>query len=102
MFQLETISPKMLDYYVDRKDSLVIDLRSEEDYRKSHIRNAIHVPYEQLEGREFPRSKMLIFYCERGSLSLMAARRYYQLGYRVRTVIGGLRAYQGRNLSRPQ
>ena len=27
MFQIETISAKMLDYYVDRRDTLIIDLR---------------------------------------------------------------------------
>ena len=27
MFPVETISAKMLDYYVDRRDTLIIDLR---------------------------------------------------------------------------
>ena len=28
MFPIETISAKMLDYYVDRPDTLIIDLRN--------------------------------------------------------------------------
>ena len=99
MFQLETISPKMLDYYVDRRDSLIIDLRPEEEYAVSHVRNAISVPYDTLDEWEaFPRGKILVFYCERGGASMMAAKKYMKLGYRVRSVIGGFSAYHGRNL----
>lgn len=99
MFQLETISPKMLDYYVDRRDSLIIDLRPKEEYAVSHVRNAVSVPYDTLDEREaFPRGKILVFYCERGGASMMAAKKYMKLGYRVRSVIGGFSAYHGRNL----
>lgn len=99
MFQFETISPKMLDYYVERKDAVIIDLRSEEEYGISHIRNARSIPYEKLEERrDFPKDKLLVFYCDRGGASLSAAKRYYHLGYNVRSVIGGFRAYNGRNL----
>ena len=48
MFPIETISAKMLDYYVDRPDTLIIDLREPESYRKSHIRGAVNIPYEEL------------------------------------------------------
>ena len=99
MFQLETISPKMLDYYVERRDSLIIDLRSEEEYAVSHVKNAISVPYHTLDEREaFPREKILVFYCDRGGASMLAAKKYMKLGYRVRSVIGGLFAYHGRIL----
>ena len=99
MFQLETISPKMLDYYVERRESLIIDLRSKEEYAVSHIKNAISVPYETLdEEKPFPREKILVFYCDRGGASMLAAKKYRKLGYRVRSVIGGFLAYHGRNL----
>ena len=35
MFPVETISAKMLDYYVDRRDTLIIDLRDREEYGKN-------------------------------------------------------------------
>ena len=47
MFPIETISAKMLDYYVGRSDALIIDLRDKEAYRKSHIKGAVNVPYEE-------------------------------------------------------
>lgn len=99
MFTLETISAKMLDYYVGRSDALIIDLREEEAFQKSHVRTAVNVPYAQLEGRmDFPKGKMLIFYCERGGASMMAAKLLARMGYKTRSVIGGFEAYRGRNL----
>lgn len=99
MFRLETISPKMLDYYVEQKDAYIIDLRTEKEYEKGHIKNAKCIPYE---GGPFPvmlpKRYEIILYCERGSLSLLAAKELARDGYRVRSVIGGIHAYQGRNL----
>ena len=45
MFPVETISAKMLDYYVDRRDTLIIDLRDREEYGKSHVKGAVNIPY---------------------------------------------------------
>lgn len=99
MFQLETISAKMLDYFVDRSDALIIDLRSQDEYAASHVRNAVSIPYDELENYPlFPQGKTLVFYCDRGGASMKAAKRYAQMGYRARTVIGGFEVYHGRNL----
>ena len=99
MFPIETISAKMLDYYVGRSDALIIDLRTAEAYQKSHIRGAVSCPYSRLEqSGDFPRDKLLIFYCERGGASMAAARQYVRKGFRTRSVIGGFAAYRGRNL----
>mgnify|MGYP003193829114 CR=1 FL=1 len=86
MFPIETISARMLDYYVGRNDALIIDLREEKAYAESHVRGAVNIPYETLENRKnLPMNKILVFYCDRG-------------GYRTRSVIGGFTAYRGRNL----
>ena len=50
MFSIETISAKMLDYYVGRPDALIIDLRDRDSYRKSHITGALSYPYGELTG----------------------------------------------------
>ena len=49
MFQIETISAKMLDYYVERSDAVIIDLRDPVSYKKGHVRNAVNIPYHELE-----------------------------------------------------
>ena len=40
MFPVETISAKMLDYYVGRRDTLIIDLREKESYMHSHVKRS--------------------------------------------------------------
>ena len=81
MFPIETISAKMLDYYADRSDALIIDVRDAALYQKSHIRGALNYPY-----------------CQRGGSSMAAARLFVKKGYKTRSVIGGFEAYRGRNL----
>lgn len=99
MFPIETISAKMLDYYVGRSDALIIDLRERETYRKVHIKSAVNIPYEELEEKkDLPIDKVLVFYCDRGGASMAAARKFVRKGYRTRSVIGGFDAYRGRNL----
>lgn len=99
MSPIETMSAKMLDYYVGRTDTLIIDIRDPDAYRKSHILGAVNLPYRELSYcRDLPREKLLIFYCQRGGSSMAAARLFVRKGYRTRSVIGGFEAYRGRNL----
>lgn len=99
MFQVETISAKMLDYYVNRADALIIDMRREAEYRAAHVKGAENISYQEIEeGYVFPKGKMLVLYCERGGASLKAAKLLGAKGYRTRSVIGGFAAYRGRNL----
>ena len=105
----ETIPAKELDRLVPSGRGVIIDLRSPEEYRQRHIRGAINLPYERWNGK-FPYSEQqeIILYCERGSVSMAAARDLAEKGaaardlaekgYRVKTVVGGIRAYRGANL----
>ncbi|MDO5136317.1 MAG: rhodanese-like domain-containing protein [Eubacteriales bacterium] len=99
MFQVETISPKMLDYYVGRGDAMIIDLRNREEYQVSHVKGAVNIPYGELErDHGFPQGKLLVLYCDRGGASIKAAKYLARMGYGTRSVIGGFTAYRGRNL----
>ena len=103
MFPFETMSAKMLDDYVGRKDALIIDLRGQEEYEKSHVKGALNVPYERYMetgslSMELSKGKILVFYCDRGGASLKVAKELAVKGYRTRSVIGGFTAYRGRNL----
>lgn len=106
MFPVETISAKMLDYYVGRFDSVIIDLRDEKEYDAGHVRTSNNIPYEVFEEEPetlekrlaVSKDKILVFYCQRGGASLSAARMMAARGYRTKSVIGGFEAYRGRNL----
>ena len=99
MEQLRLISVRELDEYVSRyPDVYLIDVRPENEYRFSHIRHAINIPYEEGIIWKFPEEKELVVYCERGSTSMIAARVMKRAGYRVVSVSGGISEYRGRNL----
>lgn len=97
MFPIETISAKMLDYYVGRSDAMIIDLRDEKAYTENHITGAVNIPYRELDAsRKLPINKVLVFYCDRGGASMAAAKEFVKRGYRTRSVVGGFNAYRGR------
>ncbi len=45
----ENISTGRLDYYVENSGAVFIDLRSREEYEKMHIKNAVNIPFEEME-----------------------------------------------------
>lgn len=93
------ISPRKLDQYVARYPGVwIVDVRSREEYQKSHIRHAVNLPYESGQIWKLPREKEIIVYCERGATSMTAAREMIRQGYRAVSVAGGITEYQGRNL----
>lgn len=90
------IAVNELDEYVKDGNSFIIDLRTPEEYRMYHIRGAVNIPYRRLgKCRELPRDRMLVLYCERGAVSMVAAKELAARGYHVKTVIGGIHAYRG-------
>lgn len=93
------VAANELDQYVWEENSFIIDLRTPEEYRRRHIKGAVNIPYGRLENcRGLPRDRMLVLYCERGAVSMVAAKQLAARGYRVKTVIGGIHAYQGKFL----
>lgn len=99
MEQLQLISVRELDDYVKRYPAVcLVDVRSEEEYRISHILHAINIPYEEGIRWKLPRGKEVVVYCERGSTSMVAARDMKRQGYPAVSVAGGILEYRGRNL----
>lgn len=97
----ETIPARELNRYVREGRGIIVDLRDREEYRESHIRGAVNMPYEEMEGNyEFPRGQEIVLYCDRGSVSMAVARELAARNYRVKTVVGGIRAYRGPYLVR--
>ena len=82
MLSIDTISAEELDAYVGRQDAVIIDLRDAEEYERSHVKTAVNIPYEEIQRcRRFPKDKLLVLYCSRGSSSLFAARELMKMGY---------------------
>jgi rhodanese-related sulfurtransferase len=94
----ETIRANDVMNYIGRPNVLIIDLRDKKDYLKGHIPSAVNIPYDNLEEEKYTlsRNKLLIFYCDRGHLSLMASRDLMKYGYQIKSMHGGLQAYHGK------
>ena len=83
-----------LDELRMQKDILIVDLRDQDAYRKYHIKGAKNYPYEEMDTweEELLRYRKLLLYCERGSESLMVARRMNRRTNEVYTLVGGIEA----------
>lgn len=96
---IETISAREIDGYVFNRDYLLVDVRQPAEYRKMHIKGAVCIPYEHLLERVPGLGNTTpILYCDRGGLSMQAARELKEHGYRALSVVGGIQAYRGRYL----
>ena len=101
MSDIETISAKEMDRYIFDPAYLLVDVRNPAEYRKMHIKSAVCSPHEYLLQRiRGLGSAVPILYCDRGGLSMQAARELQEHGYRAISVVGGIQAYRGRYLER--
>lgn len=78
-------------------DAIIVDVRSETRFGKSHIPMAVNLPLERIEKGlvSLPKNRILILYCDTGGASTKAAYRLSEMGYRVINCIGGLKNYNG-------
>lgn len=98
---METISAREVDRYIYDRSYLLVDVREPSEYRKMHIRGAVCIPHEYLLQRMKGLGQTIpILYCDRGGLSMQAARELEEHGYRAISVVGGIQAYRGRYLER--
>lgn len=82
----------------------IIDVRSEEDYAKSHIKGAINIPFNKHSAfkgdeKEFPELRKDGFnyvYCYDAfcNLGMMACKKFSSLGYPVKEVKGGFEEWK--------
>jgi rhodanese-related sulfurtransferase len=93
----DTIRTNDIEKYIGRADVVIIDLREQSEYNEGHIPGAINIPYDELDSYadNLPHA-LLIFYCERGNISLMAARDLAKYNYHMKSLYGGLNAYHGK------
>lgn len=94
----DTISTNELVKYIGNPNVMIIDLRDRSEYDVGHIPGAVNIPYEDLDSYKdrLNRRQQLIFYCDRGNISLLAARDLMKYGYNIKSLYGGIKAYRGK------
>ncbi|WP_271716049.1 rhodanese-like domain-containing protein [Anaeromicropila herbilytica] len=95
---IEYISVKSLEEYINNVNAIIIDLRDYSEYKKGHVPNAVNIELENLSRyrRKLDKYKDIVLYCDRGSISLLASRELSKLGYHVINVAGGFHYYKGK------
>ncbi len=94
---LDFIPPKEVLKYIQRGDSVVIDIRDKELFQKGHIPGAFSMPYETFDETVpiLRKYGTIILCCEHGATSLLLGRRLSQSGYHVLSIGGGMEAWRG-------
>lgn len=99
----QTIPIQYLDDYLEQEfDGRIVDLRNPSSFRCAHISGAENYPFDELMCHpcRLPDDKPVLFYCARGSESLLACNYFSKAGYDVTNVANGLSLYRGKYLVR--
>ena len=78
------------------KASLIVDVRTDEEFQLGNIQPSLHIPIDDLRSRlsEIPPDKKIVVYCAAGQRAYLAARILMQSGYpEVYNLSGGYKTY---------
>ncbi|KLU67367.1 coenzyme A disulfide reductase [Desulfosporosinus acididurans] len=75
----------------DLTDSILLDVRTEEEFSNGHIPGSLNIPLDSLRDRmgELDKNKQIIGYCQVGLRGYVADRILSQNGYKVLNITGG-------------
>jgi NADPH-dependent 2,4-dienoyl-CoA reductase/sulfur reductase-like enzyme/rhodanese-related sulfurtransferase len=82
---------------LDPENSLLVDVRTPEEFRLGTIRNAVNIPVDELRQRltEIPGDKAIYIFCQVGLRGYIATRILLQKGFhKVKNLSGGYKTYQ--------
>ena len=98
IFKRQNINQRLEEY--DRSpQALLLDVRTEQEYRQGHIPGSRNIPLhsiEQVLALTHSKHVPLFVYCYSGARSRRAVQELQHLGYTDVRNLGGISAYQGR------
>lgn len=67
---------------LDQKDIVIIDVRSESEYKEGHILKAVNIPYNELKNKvKYDRKMKIVVYSKNDARSHMASTILEDMGY---------------------
>ena len=88
-----------VEEYRKNPDSILLDVRTEEEYADGHIRGSVNVPLQRIEGileKVTDPRKVIYVYCRSGVRSEKAVTILKQMGYANAIDIGGILAFRNK------
>ncbi len=78
----------------NEKDIILVDVRTPEEYKEEHIKNAILLPLDMIDEKAdevIPDKETVYFvYCRSGNRSATAAKKLVEMGYKHIFDLGGI------------
>lgn len=91
----EQISPEDAKRIMDSgEECIILDVREQNEYDEGHIKDAILIPYTEIEDKAetvlLNKNKQILVYCRSGRRSKIAAESLARLGYTNVKEFGGI------------
>lgn len=80
---------------IGKENGLLLDVRTENEFRRNAIPTAINIPVDELRNRldELPKDQTVFVYCQIGLRGYVAARILMQKGFTAKNLSGGFKTY---------
>ena len=83
----------------EESDYIILDVRTDEEYKEGHIPDAVNVPVETI-GSDLPSElpnidQLIMVYCRSGNRSKQASEKLVSLGYINIVEFGGIKDWTG-------
>lgn len=88
-----------VDQFQKIDNAVLIDVRTEEEYRSGHIDGSVNIPLQNIStvrGRIKELTTPIFVHCLSGGRSARAASELKSMGYTNVTNIGGINGYRGK------
>ena len=90
---------EVADIILENPDVIILDVRTQEEYDKKHILNAVLSPIENLKAGDFSKipdkNKMILVYCWTGRRAEDSVKILVENGYKKVYEFGGLVDWKG-------
>ena len=81
---------KIIDNYEEHSDTVIVDVRTLDEYESGHLKGAVNVPVSEIKNIDISKDKKIVVYCRSGSRSNTAAKELIKLGYEKVYDMGGI------------
>ena len=73
-----------IEKIMKENEHIIIDVRTKEEYDEEHIKDAINIPYDEINSESnIDKDKIIFVYCRSGNRSKQAYDELTKLGYKV-------------------